>query len=103
MPGNLERCDGVNACIRVGTTPQTRIHFESDDALKIDDLRKAIKSAMPNKFMASDSNDIVVRDPKTKKKIDSIQTLALPNGIEPGTEENPYNVDDPRRGGFLLI
>ena len=90
----------MNVWVRVGTTPQTRIDFKIDDALKIDDLRKAIKSAMPNKFMTSNSNDIVVSDPKTKKKIGSIETLALPNGIEPGTEENPYNVDDPRRGVF---
>ena len=86
--------------VKVRASAKTRIVVESDDALIIDDLRKAIKLAMPNKFLTSDSDDIVVRDPSTNDEIDSAATLALPNGIERGTAENPYIVDDPQQGVF---
>ena len=86
--------------VQIGTAGKTRIVVESDDALIIDDLRKAIKLAMPNKFLTSDSDDIVVRDPITKDEIDSAATLALPNGIERGTAGNPYIVDCPQQGVF---
>ena len=90
----------VKVWVQIGTAGKTRIVVESDDALVIDDLRKAIKLAMPNKFQTSDSDDIVVRDPSTKYEIDSAATLALPNGNERGTAENPYIVDDPQQGVF---
>ena len=90
----------VKVWVQIGTAGKTRIVVESDDALVIDDLRKAIKLAMPNKFLTSDSDDIVVRDPSTKDKIDSAATLALPNGTDRGTAGNPYIVDGPQQGVF---
>ena len=90
----------VKVWVQIGTAGKTRIVVESDDALIIDDLRKAIKLAMPNKFLTSDSDDIVVRDPSTKDEIDPTATLALPNGNERGTAENPYIVDGPQQGVF---
>ena len=90
----------VKVWVQIGTAGKTRIVVESDDALVIDDLRKAIKLAMPNKFQTSDSDDIVIRDPSTKEEIDSAATLALPNGIKRGTAENPYIVDGPQQSVF---
>ena len=82
--------------VKVGTFPKTKIVVEGD----VDDLKKAIKLAMPNKFLTSDSADIVVRDPSTNKEIDSTATLALPNGIELGSAGNPYIVNYPQQGVF---
>ena len=82
--------------VKVGTFPKTKIVVEGD----VDDLKKAIKLVMPNKFLTSDSADIVVRDPSTKDEIDSAVTLALPNGTDRGTAGNPYIVDGPQQGVF---
>ena len=93
----------VKVWVQIGTAGKTRIVVESDEALIIDDLRKAIKLAMPNKFLTSDSVDIVVRDPSTNVEIDSGATLAHPNEIERGTAGYPYIVDGPQQGVFLFI
>ena len=82
--------------VKVGTFAKTKIVVEGD----VDDLKKAIKLAMPNKFLTSDSADIVVRDPSTKDEIDSAATLSLPNGTDRGTAGNPYIVDGPQQGVF---
>ena len=81
------------------SSARTQIVVEGD-ALLIDDLKTAIKLSKPHKFLTSESEDIVVRDPSTKDEIDPTATLALPNGIERGTAGNPYIVDDPQQGVF---
>ena len=85
--------------VQIGKSARTQIVVEGDAPL-IDDLKKAIKLAMPNKFLTSDSDDIVVRDRSTNDEIESTATLANPNEIERGTPGNPYIVDGPQQGAF---
>ena len=85
--------------VQIGTSARTQIVVEGDAPL-IDDLKTAIKLSKPHKFLTSESEDIVVRDRSTNDEIDSAATLALPNGIERGSAENPYIVDGPQQGVF---
>ena len=63
-------------------------------------LKTAIKSIMPNTFLTTDANKIVIKDPWTNVKIASTEplTLTLVNGNKRGTVTIPFIVKDPRLG-----
>ena len=61
-------------------------------------LMKAIKLEMPNTFLTTDANKIVIKDPSTNLKIASTETLTLtsPNGNQRGNVTIPFIVEDPQ-------
>ena len=85
--------------VKVGAFALTQIEVEGNPPL-IDNLKRAIKLDMQNAFQTTDKGNIIIRDRITNEEIDSTATLALPNGIERGTAENPYIVDGPQQGGL---
>jgi hypothetical protein len=49
-----------------------------------------------NKFLTTDKDDIVIRDPISKEEISTTKLLNLIDAAAPGTVGNPFIVDAPQ-------
>ena len=83
--------------VKVGTSAVAKVVIDSD-APDIDDLKAAVKMTLVNKFLTTDKDDIVIRDPISEEEISSTKLLNL-NLIDAtalGSVDNPFIVDAPQ-------
>lgn len=84
--------------VKIGVFGATQIDVKGSRPY-FDNLKKAIKSGLPNKFLTADLINIVIIDPSTNLEVDSTEPLTLElNGIERGTVTKPFIVEDPQQG-----
>jgi hypothetical protein len=81
--------------VKVGTSAVAKVVIDSD-APDIDDLKAAVKMTLVNKFLTTDKDDIVIRDPISKEEISSTKLLNLIDATAPGSVDNPFIVDAPQ-------
>jgi hypothetical protein len=81
--------------VKVGTSAAAKVVIDSD-APDIDDLKAAVKMTLVNKFLTTDKDDIVIRDPISKEEISSTNLLNLIDATTPGSVYNPFIVDAPQ-------
>ena len=82
--------------VKVGAHSATECVVDGDVPY-IDDLKRAIKSTLVNKFRTTDKHNIVVKDPNTYMAIPSTTflTLTSKNGTERGSGARPFIIDAP--------
>ena len=83
--------------VKVGESKVTGVVV--DNAFpRIDHLKTAVKMTLVNKFLTTDKDDIVIRDPISEEEISSTKLLNL-NLIDAtalGSVDNPFIVDAPQ-------
>jgi hypothetical protein len=81
--------------VKVGESKVTGVVV--DNAVpRIDHLKMAVKMTLVNKFLTTDKDDIVIRDPISKEEIISTKLLNLIDATAPGSVDNPFIVDAPQ-------
>jgi hypothetical protein len=81
--------------VKVGESKVTGVVV--DNAVpRIDHLKTAVKMTLVNKFLTTDKDDIVIRDPISKEEISSTKLLYLIDARAPGSVDNPFIVDAPQ-------
>jgi hypothetical protein len=62
--------------VKVGTSAVAKVVIDGD-APDIDDLKAAVKMTLVNKFLTTEKDDIVIRDPISKEEISSTKLFLL--------------------------